>query len=154
MGTPWYRPSISIGNSENARELPKLDLKSIMGNLPKDIENNTFIVNLDIKDNNMYVPQWQEMNYDNDGYPEALIIHNLSWTAIGLIVILLCITVYVIFVWLYRRRVKIKFFFADTLLAKLGARKECKKVKYSAKAQESVDIIDKDQDNVDVESIA
>ena len=51
-----------------------------MGNLPKDIENNTFVVNLDIKDNNMYVPQWQEMNYDNDGYPEVLgIMRTFTW---------------------------------------------------------------------------
>ena len=76
-------------------QLPKLDLRSILGNLPENTDNNTFMVNLDIKDNNMYVPQWQEMNYDNDGYPEALIGHHLSWTAIGLISILLCITMYV-----------------------------------------------------------
>ena len=129
-------------------KVPKLDLLAILGAMPTDNSNNSNQIHFDFKDTDMYVPRWQDMNPDTDGYPEGLIAHHLSWTTIGLIIVLLCICIYLA-VWLYRRRVKIKFFFADALLDKLGAKREITNVKYSTKAPDSVviDSLDKGQED-------
>ena len=78
---------------------------------------------------------------DNDGYPEVLVAHHLSWTAIGLITIL-CVLCIVGGVWLYRRRQKIKFFFADAFLTKLGAKRVTKTMKYDTKKPEAVETVE------------
>ena len=119
----------------NEIAIPPLDLAALM---PKEVpDNNTYQTHLDLT-NEQYKPNYLSME-DNDGYPELIVAHHLSWMAIILIVslIILCI---IGGVWLYRRRLKIKFFFADPLLAKLGAKRECKKVTNSAKAPESVEV--------------
>ena len=95
-------------------------------------------LNFDNIENN-YVPKYVKMRDDNDGYPEVLIAHHLSWTAIGLI-ILLCTLGLIGGIWLYRRRQKIKFFFADALLTKVKAKQLEKVIKYSAKAPELIEV--------------
>ena len=73
-------------------EVPRLDLMAIMRALPAFNDTTHMVeLNLDIKE--QYLPKYEYMN-DNDGYPEGIIGHHLSWTAIGLIIIILCISIY------------------------------------------------------------
>ena len=71
-------------------EVPSLDLEAIMRARP--IINATAApIKLDFGNiGDTYVPKFMNMHDDNDGYPEILVAHHLSWTAIGLI-IMLCI---------------------------------------------------------------
>ena len=119
------------------------------------MDNDTFQVHLDLEDTNKnYVPKYESME-DNDGYPELVIAHHLSWTAIGLITIL-CILSILGGVWLYRRRVKIRFFFADALMAKLKTQKEAKEVKYATNDPEAVvltGLYSTKRDDIDVQPI-
>ena len=121
----------------NQLEVPRLDLLAIMRARP--VMNDTdSSVNLNFdNDKYGYVSKYESM--DNDGYPEILVAHHLSWTAIGLIIIL-CVLGGIGGIWLYRRRQKIRFFFADALLARVKAKQVEKAIKYSAKSPESVEI--------------
>ena len=103
----------------NHLEVPRLDLLALMQALPV-LNETSASVNLNFdNDKYGYVPKYESM--DNDGYPEVLVAHHLSWTAIGLIIIL-CVLSGIGGIWLYRRRQKIRFFFADALLARVKAK--------------------------------
>ena len=119
-------------------DVPRLDIEAIMRARP--VVNDT-IPTIDLHfDNNpySYVPKYESMD---DGYPEVLIAHHLSWTAIGLI-ILLCILGIIGGVWLYRRRQKIKFFFADALLTKVQTKRVKKVIKYNTEQPETINVIE------------
>ena len=122
-------------------EIPPLDLKEIVR---QHINNSRqYQVHLDLKTQyEQYKPNYVKMSDDTDGYPEVLIAHHLSWTAIGLLIIVLCISVYVA-IWVYRRRVKIRVFFADALFAKRGAKTGVEGVKYDVKTPDKVQIVPK-----------
>ena len=115
-------------------KVPQLDLTALIKELPRNITMQHQI-QLNLQQDDSYEPKYMDMN--GDGYPEVLVAHHLSWTARTLIItlIILCI---IVSVWLYRRRAKIRFFFADALLAKLGAKKALQSVKYDPKSPESV----------------
>ena len=101
--------------------------------------------------NSMNEPKYMDMN--NDGYPEVLIAHHLSWTAIGLIIVL-CILSLIGGVWLYRRRQKIRFFFADALLRKVKEKRVEKAIKYNKEQPETVNVIeDVESATGDLESV-
>ena len=69
----------------NEIAIPPLDLAALM---PKEVpDNNTYQTKLDFNSiKESYGPKYESM--DNDGYPEILVAHHLSWTAIGLITVL------------------------------------------------------------------
>ena len=77
-------------------DIPHLNLTAMM----PEIDNNSYQIHLDLTDNSNYEPKYMDMN---DKYPEVLVAHHLSWVAIGLIIILICVSIYV-GVLLYRRR--------------------------------------------------
>ena len=120
--------------------IPPLDIAAM---IPVDVtlnDSRQYQVHLDLKTRHEhYQPNYVGMNNDNDVYPEVLIAHHLSWTAIGLIIIL-CVLGGIGGIWLYWHRQKIRFFFADALLARVKAKQVEKAIKYSAKAPESVEI--------------
>ena len=133
-------------------EVPRLDLVALMRALP--VVNNTDLsVDLNFNDfRNTYVPHYVPMDND-DGYPEVLIAHHLSWTAIGLISVL-CILCIIACVWLYRRRQKIKFFFADALLTKIQTKRVKKVIKYNTEQPETINVVeDVESATGDLESV-
>ena len=117
--------------------IPPLDLAALI--VQSTTLNNSFQVHLDIQNDQYYVPKYESM--DNDGYPEVLVAHHLSWTAIGFIILLLCITLYVA-IWVYRRRVKIKVFFADALFAKHVSKGGIESVKYNTREPEVIKVLE------------
>ena len=116
-------------------KIPPFDLAAVVDRQSRNNAMKEYQVHLDLPMNSMSEPHWQSM--DNDGYPEVVIAHHLSWTAIGFIVIL-CILCIITAVWLYRRRQKIRFFFADALLTKVKARQMKMAVKYDTKEPEVI----------------
>ena len=134
-------------------EVPRLDLVALMRALPEMNDTNLAV---DLNFNNIkdsYVPKYEPMYNDNDGYPEVLIAHHLSWTAIGFI-ILLCVLGVIVGVWLYRRRQKIKFFFADAVLNKIQARKVKTAIKYNTEQPDTINVVENVEDgDGDLESI-
>ena len=121
-------------------EVPRLDLVALMRALPQLNDTDSSV---DLNFNNMgdeYVPKYMDM-HDNDGYPEIMVAHHLSWTAIGLI-IMICILGIIGGVWLYRRRQKITFFFADALLTKVKAKRVEKAIKYNTEQPETINVIE------------
>ena len=119
--------------------IPPLDIAAMM---PTDITpNNSYQVHLDLP-NSEYKPNYVGMNGDNDGYPEGLVGHHLSWTAIGLVIIIICVAIYVA-IWVYRRRVKIRVFFADALFAKHVSKGGIENVKYDVKTPDGVQLVPK-----------
>ena len=120
-------------------EVPRLDLIALMRAVPQlnDTDSSVDLNFNDINDN--YVPKYESM--DNDGYPEVLVAHHLSWTAIGLITVL-CILCVIGSGWLYRRRQKIRFFFADAVLDKVQAKRVKTAVKYDTKKPEEIKVIE------------
>ena len=123
-------------------DVPRLDLMAIMRARPV-INDTAPTIDLNFNDiNDKYVPNYVSM-HDNDGYPEIMIAHHLSWTAIGFIV-LLCILGIIGGVWLYRRRQKIKFFFADAVLNKIQAKKVKTAIKYNTEQPETINVIEND----------
>ena len=122
-------------------EVPRLDLVALMRALPR-LNDTDPLVDLNFDDiAHKYVPRYVGMNGDNDGYPEVIIAHHLSWASIGSIIVL-CILCIIAAVWLYRRRQKIRFFFADALLTKVKAKQVEKAIRYSAKAPELVETVE------------
>ena len=120
-------------------KVPQLDLVALIEKQP--VVNDTMMaLNLDFNIKEQNVPRYMDM-HDNDGYPEVVIAHHLSWTAIGFIVIL-CILCIITAVWLYRRRQKIRFFFADAVLNKAKADKIEKAMKYDKKQPELVETVE------------
>ena len=117
-------------------EIPPLDLPDMV----RQNINNSYQVHLDLENHDHYVPNYVKMYDDNDGYPEILVAHHLSWAAIGLITIL-CILCIIGGIWLYKRRQKIKFFFADALLTKLGAKRVTAAMKYDTQHPEGVKLV-------------
>ena len=119
-------------------DVPMLDILAIMRARPV-INDTDLSVNLDFDNiKNGHKPHYMNMN---DGYPEVVIAHHLSWTAIGFIVIL-CILCIITAVWLYRRRQKIRFFFTDAVLNKAKADKIEKAMKYDKKQPELVETVE------------
>ena len=146
------RRYLSATASIKQLEVPRLDLMAIMWALP--VANDTMpTVNLDFNIKEQYKPNYMSMN-DNDGYPEAIIGHHLSWTAIGMITIL-CILCTCVWIWVFRRRFQIRFFFKDALrgarLAKLRGQGPDHSIKYSVKEPESVIIDPIDTENHEVQ---
>ena len=122
--------------------IPPLDIAALLHQ--EAVGNNSYQVHLDLKNSNdHYLPKYMNMNNDNDGYPELILAHHLSWMSITLI-ILLCILCTCVGIWVFRWRFQIKLFFKDALkgarLAKERAQRVDNKVKYSAKAPEGVQL--------------
>ena len=107
------------------------------------VENNSYQVHLDLKNSNdHYLPKYINMNNDNDGYPELIVAHHLSWMSITLI-ILLCILCTCVGILVFRQRFQIKLFFKDALKGARLAKERAQRVdnvKYSAKAPEGVQL--------------
>ena len=134
------RRYLSVRTEIQPLDVPRLDIMAIMRARPV-INDTSPEIELNFDNiNNKYVPRYMDM-HDDDGYPEIMIAHHLSWTAIGFIV-LLCILGIIGGVWLYRRRQKIRFFFADALLTKVKAKQVEKAIRYSAKAPELVETVE------------
>ena len=119
-------------------DVPRLDILALMRARP--VINDTPTIDLNFDNKYKYVPNYVKMHDDNDGYPEDLVGHHLSWAAVGLIILLLCGFVYVA-VWLYRRRLKIGFFFKDALLDKVQTKRVKTAVKYDTKEPEVIKVI-------------
>ena len=104
-------------------KVPQMDLAALIKAQKINNHKDTNQVHLDLSKMDTYVPGYQNMQ-DNDGYPEGIIGHHLSCTANGLIVLLIILCI-IVGIWVYRRRLQIKFFFKDALkgakLAKLRA---------------------------------
>ena len=119
-------------------DVPRLDIEAIMRARP--VTNDTKLsVDWNFNDiNDKYVPRYESI--DNDNYPEVLVAHHLSWTALGLITVL-CILCIIGSGWLYRRRQKIRFFFADAVLDKVQTKRVKTAVKYDTKKPEEIKVI-------------
>ena len=145
------RRYLTASSNIHPLDVPKLDLLAIMRARPV-INDTSPTIDLNFNAGDNYVPKYMDM-HDNDGYPEIMVAHHLSWTAIGLITVL-CILCIITIVWLYKRRQKIRFFFADALLSKVKAKRVEKAIKYNKEQPETVNVIeDVESATGDLESV-
>ena len=145
------RRYLTASSNIHPLDVPKLDLLAIMRARPV-INDTSPTIDLNFNAGDNYVPKYMNM-HDNDGYPEIMVAHHLSWTAIGLITVL-CILCIITTAWLYKRRQKIRFFFADALLSKVKAKRVEKAIKYNKEQPETVNVIeDVESATGDLESV-
>ena len=103
-------------------QVPQMDLSAMIKAMPsRSNQTDTNPVHLDLPNMDMHMPRYRDMQ-DTNGYPEILVADHLSWTANGLIALLIILCI-IAGIWVYRRGLQIKFFFKDALkgakLAKL-----------------------------------
>ena len=140
-------------NIGNVRMYNRVHL-AIMRALPQQ-GNRSATLHLDLSNKDNYEPKYLDMS-DNDGYPENLVAHHLSWTSIILVMSLLILCTCV-GIWIFRRRFKIQYFFKDALkgakLAKIRGQGPDHTVHYSTKAPQSVQVITKPDEVLEIADI-